>query len=180
MLVFRGVYPRSIHSLGSWDWDLQTEVPITSSAKIWRHAVNEMDLSTNIFICIYTVYIYIYISIIGRSHDDLMDISSSLLHQFEWWIIFSLRTCNLPPPPLENQGICLRQIYVARFPDHHQSDLETRLGPFFLQFSHHAGWLERPVSALNFYSRSELESISAKSRPLKNPWGIQGYCTPKK
>ena len=104
MLVFRGVYPRSIHSLGSWDWDLQTEVPITSSAKIWRHAVNEMDLSTNIFICIYTVYIYIYISIIGRSHDDLMDISSSLLHQFEWWIIFSLRTCNLPPPPIRKPG----------------------------------------------------------------------------
>ena len=123
MLVFGGVYPLSIHSLGSWDvckkrgptifrtwpdpsWGtevvkkncrLQTEVPNTSSAKIWRHAVWNGSLYKYLYIYVYILYIYIYISIIGRSHDDLRDISSSLLHQFEWWIIFSLRTCNLPP-----------------------------------------------------------------------------------
>lgn len=134
-------------------------------------------ISLQIFIYMYIYCIYIYISIIGRSHDDLMDISSSLLHQFEWWIIFSLRTCNLPPikktGTSSSANICCR---ISR-----SSPVWSLPGggdPFFLQFSHHAGWLERPVSALNFYSRSELESIAdacwmVKSRlplkPMGNP-----------
>ena len=84
-----------------------------------------------------------------------------------------------PPPPLENQGICLRQIYVARFPDHHQSDLETRLGPFFLQFPTMQDGLNG-LSALSTSTRvANLRVSRSNLDPLKTHGESKGTVPPR-